>query len=118
MRRTAAVLTTLICAVGALTGCGEDEPSAGTTGPETIEITFSGGSVEPNGERIEVERGQEITLVVKSDEAGELHVHTEPEKELAYDVGTTELKLTIDEPGVVDVEDHHLEVVVVQLEVS
>ena len=118
MRRTAAVLTTLICSAGVLTGCGEDAPTSGTTGPETIEITFTGDSVEPNGERVEVERGQEITLVVKADEPGELHVHTEPEKELAYDAGTTELTLTIDEPGVVDVESHDLEVVVVQLEVS
>lgn len=118
MRRTAAVLTTLVCSVGVLTGCAEDEPTSGSTGPETIEITFTGDSVEPNGERVEVERGQEITLVVKAEEPGELHVHTEPEEELAYDTGTTELRLTIDEPGVVDVESHHLEVVVVQLEVS
>lgn len=118
MRRTVAVVTTLLCSVGLLTGCSDDEPTSGTTGPDTIEVTFTGDSVEPNGERIEVKRGEEITFVVKADEPGELHVHTEPEKELEYGAGTTELTLTIDEPGVVDVEAHDLEVVVVQLEVS
>ena len=72
----------------------------------------------PNGERVEVERGQEIELVVKSDEPGELHVHSTPEQELEYGAGTTNLTLVIDEPGVVDVEAHDLEVVIVQLEVS
>jgi len=118
MRRTPAVLAIALCAATLLTGCGEDEPVATPPTSESIEITFSGDSVTPNGERVEVERGQEVELVVKSDEPGELHVHSTPEQELEYGAGTTNLTLTIDEPGVVDVEAHDLEVVVVQLEVS
>ena len=72
----------------------------------------------PNGERVAVDAGQPIEIVVKADAPGELHVHSTPEQELAYGTGTTTLKLTLDEPGVVDVESHHLEVVIVQLEVS
>jgi len=122
MRRCAAVLVVLVCTVGLLAGCGEDEPTEGsdgtTTDSQTIEITFSGDTVEPNGERVDVKAGEPITLQVKADEPGELHVHSNPEQELPYGTGTTTLKLTIDEPGVVEVESHELEKVIVQLEVS
>ena len=122
MRRCAAVLVVLFCTVGLLAGCGEDEPTEGsdgtTTDSQTIEITFAGDTVEPNGERVDVKAGEPITLQVKADEPGELHVHSNPEQELPYGAGTTTLKLTIDEPGVVEVESHELEKVIVQLEVS
>ncbi len=118
MRRTFAVLATVLCAAVLLTGCGEDEPAATPPSSDSIEITFDGDSVTPSGERVEVERGEEVELVVQADEPGELHVHTSPEQQLEYGAGTTNLTLTIDEPGVVDIESHNLEVIVVQLEVS
>jgi plastocyanin len=121
MRRTAAVLTVLLCALPVLTGCGDDTaapPASGDDNSTTINIEFSDGSVTPKGERVEVKAGEPVELVVKADEPGELHVHSTPEQELEYGAGTTTLKLTIDQPGVVDVEAHDLEVVVVQLEVS
>lgn len=121
MRRVTAVLASLFCTVPLLAGCASDE--AGTGGPSgddgspSIEITFSDGSVTPNGERVEVSAGEPVELVVKADEPGELHVHTDPEQELEYGAGTTTLRLTLDRPGVVDVESHHPDAVVVQLEV-
>jgi hypothetical protein len=54
---------------------------------------------------------------VTSDEAGELHVHSDPEQTLSYDEGTTTLELTVDQPGVVEVERHEPEALVLQLEV-
>jgi len=41
-----------------------------------------------------------------------------PEQEIEFDKGTSTKKLTIDQPGIVDVEDHALGQVIVQLEVS
>lgn len=121
-RRSAALLTALVLSVGALAGCGQDEPSDGPSGaggdPGTIQITFDGDSVTPNGERVEVSRGEPVTLEVTADQPGEIHVHSTPEQEFEYDAGTTTLELTIDEPGVVDVESHDLGDVIVQLEVS
>ena len=117
MRRTAAVLAAVLCAVTLLAGCGEDEPAATPPSSDLIEITISEGSAKPSGERVEVGAGEEVELLVKADEPGELHVHSTPEQELAYGAGTTNLTLTINEPGVVDVEAHGLEGVIVQLEV-
>ena len=140
MRRAAAVLG-LVCAV-LLAGCGEDEsdpttsptsseptsestPRESSDGPTeepaddvtSIKITFADGSVTPNGERVEVPAGEEFELVVSSAEPGELHEPSTPEQVLPYGTGTTTIPVTIDEPGVVEVEDHHLGLVVVQLEV-
>ena len=119
MRRTFVVLALLCLALPSLTSCG-DEPAADAGNPsdsEQIDITIEGDTVTPNGERVDVGAGEPIELVVKSDKAGDLHVHSSPEQELTFGAGTTTLKLTIDEPGVVDVELHEPEVVVLQLEV-
>ena len=92
---------------------GAGSTSTGTT----ISITFSGGSVTPQGKQVKVKAGTPFTLRIKADEPGELHVHSSPESEVAYTAGTTTKKLTIDRPGVVDVESHDLDKLVVQLEV-
>jgi hypothetical protein len=116
LRATAAVVTALTM----LTACGDDEPASTGSGsdPVTIEITFEGGTVEPSGERVEVAVGQQIELVVKADEGGEIHVHSSPEQELEYEAGESTVTIKgIDQPGTVDVESHTLEKVIVQLEV-
>jgi cytoskeletal protein RodZ len=96
-------------------------PSDSTQTPEaekpTIEITFKGGTVTPNGERVAVPMGQEIDLVITADQPGELHVHSTPEQELSYEAGTSTLPLVIDQPGIVEVESHDPALVIVQLEV-
>ena len=122
IRRALAALTLVVCAVG-LAGCGSDDSGSSGDGKDqptkTIDVTISGGSVTPNGDRVEVSVGQPIELVVKADTAGEIHVHSDPEHELEYDAGTTTLTpFTIDKPGIVEVESHALEKTIVQLEVK
>ncbi len=118
MRRLMAGLVVLVSTLGLASGCGEDTPASDVGDVATIEITFEDGTVTPNGERVEVGAGQPVDLVVKADESGEIHVHSEPEQQFSYAAGTTTLKLLIDQPGVVEVESHDLEQVIVQLEVS
>jgi hypothetical protein len=85
----------------------------------TIKVTFSGDNVTPSGERIEVEHGRPVTLLVTADKPGEIHVHSTPEQELEYNAGHTELPIVnLEQPGVVDVESHDLDKVIVQLEVQ
>ena len=88
-------------------------------GAQTIEVTVEGGKVTPNGDRVEVERGTDVELVVTADEPGEIHVHSSPEQELRYAAGTTTLLLALADqpPGIVDVESHNLEQTIVQLEI-
>ena len=82
-----------------------------------VDVTFKGDSVTPNGERIDAKVGEPITLNIDAETAGELHVHSTPEQEIAYDAGTSTHQVTIDQPGIVDIESHDLEKVVVQVEV-
>jgi hypothetical protein len=82
-----------------------------------VDITFKGDTVTPNGERIDAQVGKPVTLKIDADAPGELHVHSTPEQEIAYDAGTSTHEVTFDQPGIVDIESHHLEKVVVQVEV-
>jgi len=139
-RRSRAVLIGLIAALLLLVGgCGSDEPnspdepkadkpsatadSSAAAKPSkkpsgtTIDITFKGDTVDPNGVEKKVEAGKPVTLHIVADAPGELHVHSSPEQEIEYDAGTSDKKLTIDQPGVVEVESHTLETLIVVLEV-
>ena len=118
--RARAALVAVVPVLALLAACGDEEPAGDGPGQEplTIDITFEGGTVEPSGERVEVAVGQPVELVVEADSAGEIHVHSTPEQELEYGEGTTTLPLTIDKPGLVDVESHDLEQIIVQLEVK
>jgi len=117
MRRLAPLFATVVLVLATLSACGGGSPDGSSSGPKNIDITISGDSVTPNGEKVEVGVGQKIQLHVTADAPGEIHVHSTPEQELEYDQGTTDLTLTIDKPGLVDVESHALEKTIVQLEV-
>lgn len=100
-----------------LSGCSGGASGRGGHGT-TVEITVKDGTVTPNGTRVEASVGEPVTLHIDADRAGELHVHSTPEQEVEFTAGTSTERLTIDRPGIVDVEDHALDQVVVQLEVS
>lgn len=119
---------TLVLALG-LSACGggDDDPaptpggesssSSDSGDPVAVTVTREGDSFTPNGERVELEIGQTLDLTITSDTAGEFHVHSTPEQEIAYDAGTSEHEITIDRPGVVEVESHEPASIVLQLEV-
>jgi hypothetical protein len=96
-----------------------EEPSEAATedSGEAIEIEIEGDRIEPNGKRVKVAAGEPIMLEIESDRAAELHVHSSPEQVLEVKKGESTLELTIDRPGIVDVEEHDSGLVVLQLEV-
>jgi hypothetical protein len=94
---------------------GESTEAADVTEP--IAVTFEDGEVTPSGTRIEVSAGDPVVFEITADEPGEIHVHSTPEQEFEYAKGTGTYEITIESPGVVDVESHDLDTVIVQLEV-
>ena len=131
--RTRLAAAALAAAGLALAGCSNDSSASGSstgsspsasagtsqsTSGTTIAVTVRGDQVTPNGKRLKATVGEPVTITVDANRAGELHVHSTPEQELAYKNGKTTLHVTIDKPGIVDIEDHIADVVVVQLEVS
>jgi hypothetical protein len=142
MRRA---LVLAVVAVLALAGCAgtEDEPSGSTTAESTsatptpspeessapasptpsesaddaVEIEIEGDRIEPNGKLVEATAGEPLTLRIESDRAAELHVHSSPEQVIEVEKGESTVELTVETPGVVDVEEHDTGIVILQLEV-
>jgi hypothetical protein len=121
-----AAATVAICLA---TACSDAAGTAGTgsteadaSAPVTIEIRQQDGTIEPaDGRVVEVEQGQPIQLIVTSDVADEIHVHSDPEHEFRIRKGADADKLpafTLDSPGRFPVESHHLELTLVTLQVS
>jgi hypothetical protein len=129
MRTNLAIPAFLVAATLAVGGCSSDSGSdtSGSSGTSssspsgsgtTIDITIKNGTVTPDGDRVKAGVGDPVTLKIDADTAGEIHVHSSPEQEIEFPQGTSTKKLTIDQPGIVDVEDHKLDQVIVQLQVS
>jgi hypothetical protein len=126
MRLSPVVVPLVLVLAAGLTACGgsdDADPPASSQSPTSdgdtvaVTVTREGDEFTPNGERVELGVDQTLVLTIDADEAGELHVHSTPEQEIAYDAGTSEHELTIDRPGVVEVESHEPDVVLLQLEV-
>jgi hypothetical protein len=83
-----------------------------------LEVTIDGEDVSPNGQRIELSRGEPLVIEFRSDRAGELHVHAKPEQFVEFPAGSSTRELVIDVPGLVEVEEHETGAVVAQLEVQ
>jgi hypothetical protein len=131
----------LLLAVVGLAGCASkedatDDPTGPTETPtsttpststsatseptddgQVIEITIKGDTVSPNGKKVDVQAGEPVILDLTSDAPGELHLHSTPEQEIEFDAGESTHTVTFDRPGVVVVESHQLEKVIVQLQV-
>ena len=113
----------LLVAGLALAGCGGSSGSgaSGSSGssskPVDIHVKIANGQVTPAGDRVYVKLGQPIRLVVDSDAADELHVHSTPEHEFEVPAGAhgKVYRFTLDKPGVVEVELHELDEVVVSI---
>ena len=126
--RLGAVLVSAVMAL-AVAGCGSEDSGGGTSsdssvvkkdssGTSTVDITFKGDSVTPSGAKVEVKAGDPLKLHITADKAGEIHVHSSPEQEIEYDAGESTHELTLDRPGVYEVESHDLEKIVMELEAS
>ena len=94
-----------------------DEPAAAESSDAVVvDIAVRDGKVTPQGDRVEMTVGQKVTLHITSDAHETIHVHSEPEQEFEIGEGDdVEKSFTIDTPGQIAVEAHHLDVTIVQL---
>ncbi|MFD8208466.1 hypothetical protein ACFV2S_18985 [Streptomyces sp. NPDC059695] len=100
-------------------------PSPRPTGPRptdrpadpgrTVTLTITGTTVQPPPSRIELKKGERLTLRVTSDRADTLHVHGY-DRELRLSPGTpASLTLIADRTGLFEVETHESGLVLTQL---
>ena len=94
----------------ALAGCGSTKPSETPTDQVVIDVTIAGGNVTPTNKQVQAKVKQPIVVHIDSDVADQLHVHSEPEH--TFDIKAAKAQtftFTVDVPGKVDVELHHLD---------
>lgn len=103
------------------------ESTEPTTAPETTEpedagqsltVKVTGDQLTPNGELIDLAKGEPLTLTIDSDRAGELHLHAKPEQHIEFQAGTTTHEIVIDTPGMAEIEEHDSGIVIAQLQVQ
>jgi hypothetical protein len=101
----------------ALAGCGGASKSPG--GAElTIDITIAHGQVTPTNATLQATVRQPITLHVTSDATDELHVHSVPDHKFEVAAAANQtFQFSVDVPGSVDIELHHLDRTVATLHV-
>lgn len=114
-------LTVLLVALFCSFGCSSqpDDISGVASEPVRVEVTLEDGAATPSGDTVTVRSGQPVELVVTSDRADEIHVHSDPEQEFEVEAGSTDevFLFTLDTPGTYEVESHELGLVVVRVQV-
>lgn len=131
---TLKTLTALTAAALITAGCGgstsSDTATSGSSAPATpsstdapqmsdqqepptrlvIDVTIKGGEVTPTNAQFDANAKEPIVVRVNSDVADELHVHSNPEHTFNVEAksGPQSFQFTVDVPGKVDVELHHL----------
>lgn len=99
--------TVLTCA---LVGCGGKTDQTATPGALDVNVTISHGQVDPTNATLQAKVKQPITLHVASDVTDELHVHSVPDRKFQVAAQPDQVfRFTVDVPGNVDVELHHLD---------
>jgi len=96
---------------------GTPSTTAPAANSVTVDITIRGGQVTPNGDKVDVTKGQTVVLNVTSDSDDEIHAHTSGDGyELEVKAGTPATgEFVAADTGTFEVESHHLEKVIVRL---
>ncbi len=102
----AAWVVALVCGLVACGGSVSRPPAAGLD----VNVTIAHGQVTPTNATLQAKVGQPITLHVTSDAADELHVHSTPDHKFAVAAAPDQtFRFSVDVPGKVEVELHHLD---------
>ncbi|UMB67490.1 hypothetical protein [Mycobacterium paraterrae] len=100
-----------------LAGCGGSSKPSGGPGL-SVNITIAHGQVTPANATLQAAVHEPITLHVTSDAADELHVHSVPDHKFGVAAAANQtFQFSVDVPGSVDVELHHLDRTVATIQV-
>lgn len=92
-------------------------PSAGVEA-RTIRVALRDGRASPPPDRVEVDLGQRVRIVVTSDTEDEVHVHGYDETVRLRPGEPASVEFVADQPGLYEVETHHSGTLLLQLAVS
>ncbi len=114
-----ALLSIAVVLGTALPVAGCDNSSKTSTGAAlTVDVTIAHGQVTPANATLQATVRQPITLHVSSDVTDELHVHSVPDHKFEVAAAANQtFQFSVDVPGNVDVELHHLDRTVATIQV-
>lgn len=112
-----ATSTELTPSTSSAPSANESTPSHEEPAAPTIEVRILNERVTPNAEQVDLSVGETLVFEIVSDRAGELHVHSTPERYVEFGEGRTRAEITIKAPGSVEVEEHDTSAVVAIVEV-
>jgi hypothetical protein len=116
--RSAVAFLAVVGTTGALAGCGNSSKTATGAGL-SVDVTIAHGQVTPTNVTLQATVRQPITLRVTSDVADELHVHSVPDHKFEVAAAANQtFQFSVDVPGSVDVELHHLDKTVATIHVN
>jgi hypothetical protein len=116
-----AATAVLICG---LAGCGGSKSgnagassTAAGSGP-VVDVVIANGQVTPTNATLQAKVNQQITLKVSSDAPDELHVHSTPDHKFQVAAAPNQaFQFSVEVPGTVEVELHHLKRTVATIQV-
>jgi hypothetical protein len=115
--RSAFVFVVVVGTTAALAGCGSAPKPVMGQGL-SVDVTIAHGQVTPANAVLQATVRQPITLHVSSDAADELHVHSVPDHKFEVAAAANQtFQFSVDVPGSVDVELHHLDRTVATIQV-
>lgn len=114
----AAVLTCALVACGG--SSHRDRQTSGAAAPGlTIEVTIANGQVTPTNATLQAKVNEQITLRITSDVTDELHVHSVPDHKFEIAAAPNQtFQFSVEVPGNVDVELHHLKRTIATIQVQ
>lgn len=111
----AAWVTALTCALVGCGGSSNKPPAAGLD----VNVTIANGQVTPTNATVAARVHQQITFHVTSDATDELHVHSTPDHKFEVAAAPNQtFQFSVDVPGNVEVELHHLDRTIATIQVQ
>jgi multidrug efflux pump subunit AcrA (membrane-fusion protein) len=93
----------------ALVACGGSQTQSPAAAP-VVDVTIAKGQVTPTNATLAAKVHQQITFRVSSDASDELHVHSTPDHKFQIAAAPNQtFQFSVDVPGNVEVELHHLD---------
>ena len=118
IRRTlfSAWVVALVCG---LVACGGKSPSQPPAAGVDVNVTIANGQVTPTNATLQAKVKQQITFHITSDATDELHVHSVPDHKFQIAPAANQtFQFSVDVPGNVEVELHHLDRTIATIQVQ
>jgi hypothetical protein len=120
--RGALVTAWVAALVWALVACGGSQSQSQGQSPAAgpvVDVTIANGQVTPTNATLQSKVHQQITFRVNSDATDELHVHSTPQHKFQVAAAPNQtFQFSVDVPGNVEVELHHLDRTIATIQVQ